>query len=341
MNKHITPNIVGFLYAFIHFTVDSACFYFLYSHLIADPIWWCLAIFYDALAFIPQSFFGLIVDCFPKFNAGFVGCILVFTALVIPFDIPALIVISIGNAFAHIGGAHHTLCDSNGKIAPCGIYVSGGSFGVITGQLLGVIGKSMLPILLLLIAISAILTLFIATKHHLDNYIAEGFHITSDISTSLIVALAFTAVAVRSYIGYAVPTNWNQGTLQAILLFSFMGIGKMLGGILCDYIGYRKTSFISLIVSLPFLLFGNSIMLLSLIGIGLFSMTMPVTIAILLSKLPEKPCFSFGITTVALFVGTLPAFFIQPQSLLEHQITILILSALAILCINKSLKKGC
>lgn len=339
LNKQISLNAIGFLYAFIHFTVDAACFYFLFSRLAADSMWWCLALFYDALAFIPQSFFGLLVDRFPRFNAGFAGCILVFLALIIPFDMPALIIISLGNALAHIGGAHHTLCDSNGKIAPCGIYVSGGSFGVITGQLLALAGITV-TVPLTLIAISAILTLVVFAKHHPDTYEAQGFDITPNISAEVIVLLAFIAVAVRSYIGYAVPTEWNQARIHAILLYCFMGIGKAIGGILCDCVGYRKTSFISLIASLPFLLFGNRVIVLSLIGIGLFSMTMPVTVAILVSKLPKNPCFAFGITTIALFVGTFPAFFIQPQTLLGHQVVVLILSILAALCIHTSLKKG-
>jgi hypothetical protein len=82
-------------------------------------------------------------------------------------------------------------------------------------------------------------------------------------------------------------------------------------------------------------------MVLSLIGIGLFSMTMPVTVALLVSALPEEPCFAFGITTVALFVGTVPAFFIRPETLLAHQITVLLLSVLAAGCLHRTLKKGC
>ncbi len=338
-NKQLSLHTIGIIYAFIHFTVDAACFYFLFSRLSSSPYWWGLALFYDALAFIPQSFFGLLSDCFPKFNAGLTGCIMVILALIIPANIPALIILSLGNALAHIGGAHHTLCDTKGKIAPCGIYVCGGSFGVISGQLLGIFYHKHVWIPVIFLLISAILTIILANKHISQNSEATGFDITSDIPVSVIVLLAFIAVAVRSYIGYAVPADWNKENIHAILLYSFMGIGKAFGGILCDYIGYRTTSFISLIVSLPFLLFGNTFVFLSLIGIGLFSMTMPVTVAILVSVLPRTPCFSFGITTIALFVGTFPAFFIQPVGLPAHQITVTILSILAALCIHYSLKK--
>jgi len=156
----------------------------------------------------------------------------------------------------------------------------------------------------------------------------------------LIAALCFLAVAVRAYIGYAIPTEWNKTSLQAVLLFSCMGVGKMMGGVLADWVGFRTTTFFSLLFGLPFLLFGNKVMVLSLIGVGLFSMTMPVTIGILVSRFPKMPCFSFGITTVALFVGTLPAFFIRPQTLAAHQITVLVLSLLALPAIIFCVKKG-
>ncbi|MBE5939776.1 MAG: MFS transporter [Lachnospiraceae bacterium] len=340
MSKQLSAYTRGFIYAFVHFSVDAACFYFLFSRLSSDPLWWYLAMFYDALAFVPQNFIGLLNDCFPKMKSGLIGCILVLAALIVPADIPALIILGIGNALAHVGGAYHTLHGSNGKIGPCGIYVSGGSFGVIAGKLAALSGISIL-VPLAFITISVILTIWVSLNHTDDKNDLVIFNITSSVPSVIVILLAFIAVAVRSYMGYAIPTDWNQTTLQAIVLFSFMGLGKMVGGLLCDYIGYTKTSFISLILSLPFLLFGNSFMILSLIGIGLFSMTMPVTVAILVSKLPKNPCFSFGITTIALFTGSLPAFFIRPDTLWEHQIIVLILAILAALCIKFSLKKGC
>lgn len=104
-------------------------------------------------------------------------------------------------------------------------------------------------------------------------------------------------------------------------------------------VGYYKTAIISSVFALPFLLFGNSYMVLSLIGVGLFSMTMPITISILVSRFPKQHCFSFGVTTVALFVGTLPAFFIRPTTLFEHQLTVLLLIIIAtiglVICIRK------
>ena len=146
------------------------------------------------------------------------------------------------------------------------------------------------------------------------------------------------AVVVRSYIGYAIPTAWNKRVWQTIMLFACMGAGKMLGGVLADTLGFRKTTYVSLLLSLPFLLFGNSVMWLSLIGVLLFSMTMPLTVGLLCSRL--TPAFAFGLTTVGLFLGVLPVFFITlPQSLLFHQILVLVLNLLTLACLLVTIKK--
>ena len=331
---------VGSIYAFIHFSVEIACFYFLFDRLSVSPVWWALALLYDAIAFLPQSFLGILQDRFPKWNIGFAGAILMLLALVMPWDITALILISMGNAMIHISGAVHTLQDSHGKIAPNAVFVGGGSFGVIAGQLLGGLHLPYLvAIPIALICISCFLLWQMPQIHALPGSPSQ-FHIGSHLSTGFIVLLAGIAVAIRSYIGYAIPTEWNKTVPQTIMLFICMGLGKSLGGILADNIGYRKTTWISLLGGLPFLLFGNNNMAVSLIGVALFSMTMPITIAILSSRFPKRPGFAFGITTVALFVGVVPALFVQPEGLWAHQVTVFILSFLALVAILFCIKKG-
>jgi MFS family permease len=138
---------------------------------------------------------------------------------------------------------------------------------------------------------------------------------------------------------YAIPIDWNKTELQAIALFFFMGFGKALGGVLADTIGYRKTTYLSLLLALPLLLFGNQAMWVSLIGVMLFSMTMPITVAVLLSKFPRSPGLAFGITTFGLFMGMLPKFFIELNGLWTHRIVTAVLSCLAFICIRYCLKK--
>ena len=339
MRKTISSLKLGLVYSYIHFSVEVACFYFLFSRLSSSPVWWIVAMAFDALAFVPQGFIGIIADKFPKFNYGLLGCAMLLVSLLIPFDAVALVILCLGNALAHIGGAQKTLRTSGGKITPTSLFVGGGSFGVITGQLLGVVGNEKLIVIPLALMALCVVLLFFVEKLYSIKEKEWKLDITTKHSVLAITLIAFAVVAVRAYIAYAIPTGWKKSDYQAVLLFVIMGIGKMLGGVFADLIGYYKTALISGVLALPFLLFGNSYMILSLIGVGLFSMTMPITIAILVSKFPDRPCFSFGITTVALFAGTLPAFFIRPTTLLQHQLTVLILIIIATISLLVCIKR--
>jgi len=332
--------VQGILWGWIHFSMETASFFLLFSRISTSPLWWALALLYDALAFLPQSIFGTITDRYPKYRIGLTGAVLMILGLLIPANIPALCMTALGNAMIHVAGANHTLRDSGGKITPNAIFVGFGSFGVITGQLLGKCsGQYRILIPLCLLLFSTVVMIFLQ-KNNPSVHQPATLDICADKSDTVLVLCAFFGVAVRAYIAYAIPTEWNKTVIQTVALFVFMGIGKILGGILCDRIGYRRVTYISLLGALPFLLAGNTNMMLSLIGIALFSMTMPITAAALVSRFPHQPGFAFGITTTGLFFGTLPVFFIRPQTLLAHQTVVLVLSAAALPAILTCIKKG-
>ena len=139
--------------------------------------------------------------------------------------------------------------------------------------------------------------------------------------------------------GYGIPTAWNKTVVQTIALFCVMGVGKALGGIFLDTFGIRKTAILSILCSLPFLLFGDNLMIISLIGIFLFSMTMPVTLAILVSILKKKPGIAFGLTTIGLFLGFTPIFFYKITSTLYNCILISLLTLISLVIVLKIIKK--
>ena len=64
-------------------------------------------------------------------------------------------------------------------------------------------------------------------------------------------------------------------------------------------------------------------------------MTMPVTLAILVSRLKKNPGIAFGLTTIALFVGSFPAFFFIINSLLINGIVFTILTILCTIILVK------
>jgi len=140
---------------------------------------------------------------------------------------------------------------------------------------------------------------------------------------------------------YGIPISWNKTVIQTIILFSVMGLGKALGGILSDIFGIRKIAIISCLFAIPFLCFGDNNMFISLIGVMFFSMTMAITLAILVSKLKYIPGVAFGLTTIGLFLGTVPVFFIRMSTIYNIIFIVVasILCALALSYVLKGVKK--
>ena len=332
----------GYLYFYVHFITEVACFYFLSKITGNSRIVWLIPFIYDGLAFVPQSLIGYINDLTPKLKTGIIGIILlVLSYLIYVFFkvnvILPLVILCLGNAFLHISGAECTLKASNGKLSHSAIFVGGGSFGVIIGRLLA--GTSFTPIIMVPLILTMIPFILLA-----DTYIdykekeTKFDYANPKLSPYLIVFLAVLVVIVRGYMGYGIPTSWNKTTLQTVILFCIMGFGKCLGGILSDAFGIRKVGIISTLLAIPFLCFGNEHMLISLIGVMMFSMTMAITLAILVSIYKSKPGLAFGFTTIGLFLGTAPIFFISITSNITNIVMIVVLSILCSFILAKIIK---
>ena len=348
LNKIFLPfyqkNIsIGYLYFYIHFVTEVICFYTL-SKVIGDSIIvWIIPFIYDAIAFVPQSIIGYINDKYIKINFSIIGLILLlFGFISFMLNIFSIIYISIiflclGNACIHIRGAELTLRNSNGKLSHSAIFVSGGSFGVVTGKLL--VKNNIMFILLILLGLSTIPFILLAEYYNnpKNNCTQFNYH-SRKIKPGLIIFLAVFIVIIRGYMGYGIPTSWNKTMIQTILLFCMMGIGKAMGGILSDAFGMKKVAILSMLLSIPFLLFGDNIMIISLIGVFFFSMTMSITLGILVSVLKEKPGLAFGLTTIGLFLGTAPIFFIKVINPIANNLMIVLFTLICVFISTKIIR---
>ena len=336
-------NILGYLYFIIHFIAEITSFYILTLYTNNDLIW-ILALLYDFIAFVPQGLLGYLRDKGLKINFATIGLLLTTLSLLLfNFNINevlVIIILSIGNCMIHIQGAETTLRSSKGKISPSAIFVSGGSFGVITGKVLATYN---IPIyLIIIINLLMIIPIIICNKYsHLinDKNLDKYNFSNKKINSKTIITLAVFVVIVRSFMGYGIPTTWNKTLIQAVYLYCAMGLGKAIGGLLIDSIGIKKTALISTIGALPFLLLGNNIMTISLIGIMMFSMTMAITLGIIVSELKKYPGVAFGLTTLGLFLGALPIFFFRINTVLTSYIIITSLTTLSTIILIKICRK--
>ncbi len=332
MKRHLSPDAAGLIFAFIHMSNEIVCFYWLFTRFSGGGSFWTWALLYDAFAFLPQAFWGDLTDSHPELDICTPGLVLLGTGLILPFDIPSLLLITCGNAMIHVAGAQSTLRGADRRMGPSGLFVGGGSFGVIAGQLLAAyMPDKGYPICASFLMASAVLSVYARSA---DNRLlpASGFFHSSDLSAALVAVLAFITVTARSYVGCAIPTGWNDTAARKIILYCCMGLGKAAGGYIADRFGARRTAVWTLALCLPFLLFGNDMMAVSLIGVTLFSMTMSVSLGILVSVFPDSPGVCFGITTVGLFLGSLPVFFWRPGGLGTRITLVSVLTAATIGC---------
>ena len=321
---------LGTIYFFIHMIIEVISF-FIVCQYVNSNIVWLIALLYDFYAFIPQGVFGYFKDRGIKYDFAIIGGLLSLLSLFLLYlnvwSIIVVFAIALGNSLIHVEGAQSTLRNSNGKMSSVAIFVGGGSFGVIIGKLLASYSTSIL--LMFLINVLMLILIFVSRRFRkdLNNVELKEYNYSNNkINKKKIILLSVVVVTIRAYMGYGIPTSWNKTIVQSILLFSLMGTGKALGGLLIDHVGIRKTSIISTIGALPFLLFGDKIMMVSLIGVMLFSMTMPVTLALIVSELKSKPGVAFGLTTIGLFLGSLPMFVFRINSLLINSLMVLLLT---------------
>ena len=309
----------AWIYFIVHMLVEIICFAALVQTYQLSPVQSAvIALLYDVIAFCPQFIFGMIHEKYKKLDLGSIGAaLMLFGIILLDYDkygiraVSGVFLIALGNAVIHECGAILTVIGSEGKMFPSALFVGGGSFGVVIGQTIGGLGISKWFLLIPLVLIE-ILILMTNKGWLYDNESYPVFDIVNkSLPVWIVIVVAFLVTLTRSYLGYAIPISWKKELWQSFLLFFTMGIGKAFGGWAADRIGAHKTALITILGSIPFLIAGEKLMVVSIIGVFLFSMTMSITFGMLLSVMGDNPGLAFGVTTMALALGILPTFFVK------------------------------
>ncbi len=307
------------IYFIIHMLVEVICFAALAQAYRLDLVQAAvIALLYDVVAFCPQFIFGLIHEKYKKLDLGSIGTALMLLGVILLdhdnnglMAVSGIFFIALGNAIIHECGAVLTVKSSEGRLFPSALFVGGGSFGVVIGQTLGDHGINKW-FLLIPLAIMEILIIMTNKGWLRDDGGYPAFDIVNRrLPVWLLIIVAFLVTMTRSYLGYAIPIGWKKELWQAFLLFFTMGIGKAFGGWAADRIGTRKTALLTILGSIPFLIAGENLMVISIIGVFLFSMTMSITFGMLLSVMGDNPGLAFGVTTMALAFGIFPTFLVN------------------------------
>jgi FSR family fosmidomycin resistance protein-like MFS transporter len=309
--KNISTNLL--VYGTTHAVVDGICVAVIFSvfrnQIVGTDSIIGLVILYNALAFGLQAIFGLATDYLKSPRAvAFLGCILTGLSAItfLSFPIIAVIFAGLGNALFHIGGGSISLNLTPKKAAAPGIFVAPGALGLFAGALLAKNGQFIVWPAILILAVLCVV-MFLIKKPEMD-YKKEEIIESKFNYFEFILLFVLLSIAIRSLVGSALVFPWKTNFDLLIILTAGVVLGKGLGGILADKFGWIKIAVGALAVSIPLLVFGSNIPSVAIIGMFLFNITMPITLVVISNILPGRPGFAFGLTTLALIIGTFPTY---------------------------------
>lgn len=341
--------LLGTVYFIIHLLVEVICFSFL-GRKVGVTGALLLTILFDFLAFVPQGLIGVLNAVRKKLDIGTMGVLLMLGGILIWSDTAAwrvflgIALIALGNAFLHECGAVATVVNGEGKLFPGALFVAGGSFGVVTGKFLSG-NAAIIPICLISLTVIEILVLLTNRYWLYEDVQYPEYHLVRpEVNADMVIFSVVLITAVRSFLAYAIPISWNKEWWQSFLLFFLMGMGKAVGGWCSDRFGARETGVVSSLLSIPFLVWGDKMMVVSIVGVFLFSMTMSITFGMALSVPGMWPGVAFGVTTIGLFLGLMPVMITGHLPLLVNDIIVVVFSIIAAyflwkLCRKKDVKK--
>ena len=318
-----------FAYTFSHFAVDYVCLL-----TVLDP--WgdkadilggiqnyaLFVITYNFLAFGLQMVFGAFCDEHRKFPAGAFGCVLVLVGAMSQINVydvtleyapwlwASVILVGIGNAFFHVGGGIDSLVHSGGKLFRSGVFVSSGAIGVALGIYNAGRAAGGLTVVVPLMLFCAVICFIAHIKNPSEGEASITGAANEKAAVGLVVSLALFSVLIRSFGGTVIPMEWKTAAELGLVSGLAAFAGKFLGGFAADRFGAKTVGTATLLLSLPLLIFGSGNIFVSVAGIILLNMTMPITLGICAEKFPKNPGIAFGLTTAALLLGAVPSFFV-------------------------------
>lgn len=306
----------------IHMLVDAASitlYFTLFRHEAFGPPP-TLFLLYGILAFALQAPLGIFADRIRRpVGTAIIGCLLVAAG---PFflDVPglALSMVCLGNALYHVGGGIITLSLSGGRAALPGIYVAPGTLGVVIGSALG--GMEIQPTGIFALSFGfAVVGLWIFARpfaRTTTSFRVFDSETPTPTPTPFFVAILFLCgvVVLRSLVGQISSPLLKDFMPWIYAVPAAVFAGKLLGGFLADRFGWHGFVLTALLLSAPLTLCVEFCPWAALLGVFLFTMTMPVTLAAISNLLPGYPGFAFGLTGLSVVIGAFGAMHVPKET---------------------------
>lgn len=294
-------------HAAAHFAVDFSCFFALWDSTLRGENAAFMVLLYNALAFALQAPLGALCDRLDDARPFTVlGCGLVaWGVLACAFPLPSVILLGLGNALFHVGGAVTSLRHCPGDAFSAGAYVAPGALGVALGTLCG---KGMLisPFSAVLLLVACIGSIWFCGMGAPRACVPNRTPSPMEHLGIAAIMLCLVSIGIRSFTGFAVTTL--SGAPVFVLLGAFAScLGKFSGGIFAKKIPWRVIGLLGVgIGGLMMAFFPASYT--TYAGVFLFNLAMPLTLSAVMAAMPEAMGFGFGLTTLFLFLGCAPLY---------------------------------
>jgi MFS transporter, FSR family, fosmidomycin resistance protein len=321
------------IYGVVHALVDAACVIAVVrtsrgSYVGDLGAFWIVA-GYDLLAFGLQFPLGLLVDRLRLARLSMIVGAAMAAVVLAPGPLApmaTLVVAGVGNALFHLGAGGIVLRSAGGRAAPAGVFVAPGALGLGLGMWMGRTGRgSTFPIYVALaFAVIALITLDRPVEKSAPNQAGGQPAVLPWLS---LLMLLLVVVAVRSFVGFGACFQCPGGLAVAIGLPVAGFLGKLVGGVAADRLGWLRASAGALLLSLPLIAFSGGSLVLALPGVLLFQSTMAVTLAAVYALMPRWPATAFGLPSLALIAGSLPTFFPAGKQLFGRSAFVLLIAA--------------
>lgn len=294
----------GILLGFCHFAVDFCCTALLSAYVDARSALLC-AIIYNGLAFAFQLPIGALADRLRQ-NRHFaiLGCLLVgCSGFTVSIPLLLSVILGLGNALFHVGGGREALLRGGRKAGFIGHFVAPGAIGIFLGPLCA---KKLPEVGLLLPALAIFCALILLLLRQPDRQI-EGLVLPGKGRRKLLIPVClFLTVLLRAYMGgvvsYSFQKEWHWAALFVFCIFG----GKFLGGRLADRFGAFAFQAVAQVAATALFVLSIWFPYCAFPAIFLFNTTMAVTAHRLYVYAPSAGGLMFGLTTFALYIGSLP-----------------------------------
>ena len=283
-----------------------------------------LVLIYNLLAFGGQPVAGLITDRLqrPRWVALIGLSLLGVALLVAPLHLAGAIMLAgLGSAAFHVGGGALALGHTQNQAAGPGLFAAPGVAGLALGGAIAVLhGFVIWPFLLGLLALMMVLIKLPLPRLSYPNQADEEPLFEGH---DWIMLVLLVAIALRSAV-------WNifqmieAGHLTMLIWLGLAAmVGKIGGGLLADWLGWRRWAVSVLFVATPLLTLGGEYLITLSLGIALLQSATPAMLALSARLAPRQPATVSGLVFgLAIALGGVP-FLAGPLPVLRAPPTIL------------------